>query len=79
MRGGRARGSLRRALARASCRCAGVLKAGAAYLPRDPGYPPDRLLDMVQNYVPVVVLVHGSPAGRLAGLDLPLLGAAEGV
>ncbi|HEY7769895.1 amino acid adenylation domain-containing protein, partial [Longimicrobium sp.] len=51
----------------------GVLKAGGAYLPLDPAYPRERLLDMVQDSAPVVMLTQGSLAGRLAGLDVPLL------
>jgi amino acid adenylation domain-containing protein len=55
----------------------GVLKAGGAYLPLDPAYPRDRLLDMVQDSAPVVMLTQGSLAGRLAGLDVPLLALDE--
>ncbi|HEX9935990.1 MAG TPA: amino acid adenylation domain-containing protein, partial [Longimicrobium sp.] len=55
----------------------GVLKSGGAYLPLDPGYPHERLLDMVQDSAPVVVLTHGAVAERLAGLDLPLLSLDE--
>jgi amino acid adenylation domain-containing protein len=55
----------------------GVLKAGGAYLPLDPGYPRERLLDMVQDSAPVVMLTQGALAGRLAGLDLPLLALDE--
>ncbi|HEV2733291.1 MAG TPA: amino acid adenylation domain-containing protein, partial [Longimicrobiaceae bacterium] len=55
----------------------GVLKSGGAYLPLDPGYPRERLLDMVQDCAPVVMLTQGSLAGRLAGLDLPLLALDE--
>jgi amino acid adenylation domain-containing protein len=55
----------------------GVLKAGGAYLPLDPGYPQERLLDMVQDSAPVVLLTQASLAGRLAGLDLPLLALDE--
>ncbi|HEX8317688.1 amino acid adenylation domain-containing protein [Longimicrobium sp.] len=51
----------------------GVLKAGGAYLPLDPGYPRERLLDMVQDSAPVVMLTQGALAPRLAGLDVPLL------
>jgi amino acid adenylation domain-containing protein len=51
----------------------GVLKSGGAYLPLDPSYPQERLLDMVQDSDPVVVLTHGAVAERLAGLGLPLL------
>ncbi|HLL48505.1 MAG TPA: amino acid adenylation domain-containing protein, partial [Longimicrobiaceae bacterium] len=51
----------------------GVLKSGGAYLPLDPGYPHERLLDMVQDSAPLVLLTHGALAGRLAGLDLPVV------
>ncbi|HEX2190550.1 MAG TPA: condensation domain-containing protein, partial [Longimicrobiaceae bacterium] len=50
----------------------GVLKSGGAYLPLDPGYPQERLLDMVQDSAPVVLLTQGSLTGRLTGLDVPL-------
>ncbi|HEY7769023.1 amino acid adenylation domain-containing protein [Longimicrobium sp.] len=56
----------------------GVLKSGGAYLPLDPAYPRERLLDMVQDSAPVVMLTQGSLAGRLAGLDVPLLSLDEG-
>ena len=56
----------------------GVLKAGGAYLPLDPAYPQERLLDMVQDSDPVALLTHGSLAGRLAGLDVPLVSLDEG-
>ncbi|HEU4751597.1 MAG TPA: AMP-binding protein, partial [Armatimonadota bacterium] len=55
----------------------GVLKSGGAYVPLDPGYPRDRLLDMVEDCAPVALLTHGSLAGRLAGLDLPLVSLDE--
>ncbi|HEX2077184.1 MAG TPA: amino acid adenylation domain-containing protein, partial [Longimicrobium sp.] len=55
----------------------GVLKAGGAYLPLDPGYPRERLLDMVQDSAPVVMLTQEALAGRLAGLDVPLLALDE--
>jgi amino acid adenylation domain-containing protein len=51
----------------------GVLKAGGAYLPLDPGYPHERLLDMVQDSDPVALVTHAPVAGRLAGLGLPLV------
>jgi non-ribosomal peptide synthetase component F len=50
----------------------GVLKAGGAYLPLDPGYPRERLLDMVRDSAPVALLTHGS-RGRLAGVHVPLV------
>jgi amino acid adenylation domain-containing protein/non-ribosomal peptide synthase protein (TIGR01720 family) len=46
----------------------GVLKAGAAYLPLDPGYPPERLAFMVADSGARVLLT-----GR--GIDLPALPA----
>ncbi|HEU4559497.1 MAG TPA: amino acid adenylation domain-containing protein [Longimicrobium sp.] len=55
----------------------GVLKSGGAYLPLDPGYPPERLLDMVRDCAPVVVLTQEALAGRLAGLELPLIALDE--
>ncbi|GAA1621272.1 hypothetical protein GCM10009733_017270 [Nonomuraea maheshkhaliensis] len=36
----------------------GVLKAGAAYLPIDPDYPPDRMAFMLADAVPAVVLTQ---------------------
>jgi non-ribosomal peptide synthetase component F len=44
----------------------GVLKSGGAYLPLDPGYPRERLLDMVRDSAPVVMLTTGF-GGRTAG------------
>jgi amino acid adenylation domain-containing protein len=55
----------------------GVLKAGGAYLPLDPGYPQERLLDMVQDSAPVALLTQEALAGRLTGLDVPLLALDE--
>jgi amino acid adenylation domain-containing protein len=55
----------------------GVLKAGGAYLPLDPGYPRDRLLDMVEDAAPVVMLTQQSFVERLAGLGLPLVALDE--
>jgi amino acid adenylation domain-containing protein len=55
----------------------GVLKSGGSYLPLDPGYPRERLLDMVQDSAPVVMLTQEALAGRLAGLDVPLLALDE--
>ncbi|HEX8319616.1 amino acid adenylation domain-containing protein, partial [Longimicrobium sp.] len=55
----------------------GVLKSGGAYLPLDPAYPRERLLDMVRDSAPVVMLTQGSLAARLAELDVPLLSLDE--
>ncbi|MGZ3145636.1 non-ribosomal peptide synthetase [Lentzea chajnantorensis] len=38
----------------------GILKAGAAYLPLDPGYPRSRVAHMVQDAAAPVVLTHSS-------------------
>ncbi|HST62208.1 MAG TPA: amino acid adenylation domain-containing protein, partial [Longimicrobium sp.] len=51
----------------------GVLKAGGAYLPLDPGYPRERLIDMAEDSAAAVLLTLGSLADRLAGLDLPVV------
>ncbi|MCB5182200.1 amino acid adenylation domain-containing protein [Streptomyces antimicrobicus] len=45
-----------------------VLKAGAAYLPVDPGYPADRIAYMLQDARPGLVVT-------LTGTDLPAVGA----
>ncbi len=39
----------------------GILKAGAAYLPLDPDYPPDRLAYMLQDAAVSVLLTGGQP------------------
>jgi enterobactin synthetase component F len=55
-----------------------ILRAGAAYLPIDPGYPPDRIAAMIESARPTLVLTLGHadpqlPAGvpmlALDGLD----------
>ncbi|PZR90155.1 MAG: non-ribosomal peptide synthetase, partial [Candidatus Nephthysia bennettiae] len=43
----------------------GILKAGAAYLPLDPGYPPERLAFMLQDSESPVLLAHLPTRGRL--------------
>ncbi|MEV0219671.1 amino acid adenylation domain-containing protein [Streptomyces sp. NPDC050704] len=43
----------------------GVLKSGAAYLPLDPAYPPDRLAYIVDDARPVAVLATADTAGVL--------------
>ncbi|MEU8824339.1 amino acid adenylation domain-containing protein [Streptomyces sp. NPDC048636] len=49
----------------------GVLKAGAAYLPVDPGYPDERIAFLVRDARPALVLTTAAEAGRI--------GAATGV
>jgi microcystin synthetase protein McyA len=58
----------------------GILKSGAAYLPLDPGYPPERLAFMLQDSRPLLVLterhlVSSLPAfgGQVLCLDQDLL------
>jgi amino acid adenylation domain-containing protein len=47
----------------------GILKAGAAYVPLDPGYPPAHLAQMLEDSGATIVLTHERVAGRLAGVD----------
>ncbi|MEV5593241.1 amino acid adenylation domain-containing protein [Streptomyces sp. NPDC052496] len=52
-----------------------VMKAGAAYLPLDPGYPAERLTAMLADSAPVLLLTTTELAERLpraAGLDVLL-------
>jgi len=51
----------------------GILKAGAAYVPLDPSYPPARLAWMLQDSGAVVTVAHTATVGRLAGSAVPLL------
>jgi amino acid adenylation domain-containing protein len=43
----------------------GVLKAGGAYMPIDPGYPADRIAYMLKDAAPLVVLATAGTAGAL--------------
>ena len=43
-----------------------VLKAGAAYLPVDPGYPPDRVAYMLTDARPAVVLATSATAPAIS-------------
>jgi amino acid adenylation domain-containing protein len=54
-----------------------AVKIGAAYLPLDPDYPPERLSAMAIDAGAPLVLVDGATAGRLAGRGLRLVNLAE--
>ena len=56
----------------------GVLEAGAAYVPLDPDFPPDRLAFMVEDAgVRVVVTSAGSLSGRLDTSGLTVLDVVD--
>ncbi|KRB04200.1 hybrid non-ribosomal peptide synthetase/type I polyketide synthase [Lysobacter sp. Root690] len=46
----------------------GILKAGGGYVPLDPGYPRERVLQMLEDAAPVAVVSTGGAAARL-GVD----------
>ena len=50
-----------------------INKAGAAYVPLDPAYPPERLAYMLQDSAPAVVLVHGATRVLLGDLSAPVI------
>ncbi|WP_141699581.1 non-ribosomal peptide synthetase, partial [Pseudomonas sp. BIOMIG1BDMA] len=49
----------------------GVLKAGAAYVPLDPNYPPERLAYMIADSTPSAVLTQRPLQDRLPALAIP--------
>jgi amino acid adenylation domain-containing protein len=51
----------------------GILKAGAAYLPLDPEYPPARLAFMIDDAAARVILTQRHLAGRLPETAVPVL------
>ncbi|HEX7814095.1 amino acid adenylation domain-containing protein, partial [Dyella sp.] len=58
----------------------GILKAGAAYLPLDPGNPPDRLAQMLEDARPLALLVDASglhAVETVVAEQLPLLRVDE--
>jgi amino acid adenylation domain-containing protein/non-ribosomal peptide synthase protein (TIGR01720 family) len=50
-----------------------VTKAGAAYVPVDPGYPAERIAYMIADATPALVLTTTAYADRLSGVDAPVL------
>ncbi|RSZ55173.1 amino acid adenylation domain-containing protein, partial [Massilia atriviolacea] len=66
----------------------GILKAGAGYVPLDPGYPVDRLAFMLADCAPAVLLTQqalaavlpapGVPVVVLDGADAPLIAWRDG-
>ncbi|WP_316170924.1 non-ribosomal peptide synthetase [Bradyrhizobium sp. SZCCHNRI1058] len=50
-----------------------VLKAGAAYLPLDPTYPPQRLRETVADARPTLLLCDGASASTLGSVACPVV------
>ncbi|MFD3455113.1 non-ribosomal peptide synthase/polyketide synthase [Streptomyces sp. NPDC058691] len=50
-----------------------VMTAGAAYLPIDPDLPADRVLDMLADAAPRLILTTDALAGSLPDTDVPVL------
>ncbi|WP_050491844.1 non-ribosomal peptide synthetase [Pseudomonas putida] len=50
-----------------------ILKAGAAYVPVDPGYPAERIRHMLADSTPRAVLVHGATRHIAPAAQAPLI------
>ncbi|NWE25092.1 amino acid adenylation domain-containing protein, partial [Pseudomonas gingeri] len=50
-----------------------ILKAGGAYVPLDPAYPSERIAYMLQDSVPVAVLVQGATRELLGDVAVPVI------
>ncbi len=55
-----------------------VLKAGAAFVPLDPAYPPERLRFMLEDSAPVALLTRPELAGLFAGVPVVDVDAGAG-
>ena len=51
----------------------GILKAGAAYVPLDPEYPPQRLASMMTDAQIAVLLTHGGLSEHLPAVPCPIV------
>ena len=55
----------------------GVMKAGAVYLPLDPGTPPDQVRWILEDFEAAAVVAAGGTAALPAGLRVPVLRPGE--
>lgn len=55
----------------------GVIKAGGAYLPVDPAYPPDRVRYMLEDAKPVLVLTQQTLRSQLPPTSSPVIALDE--
>jgi amino acid adenylation domain-containing protein len=56
----------------------GILKAGAAYVPLDPGHPAQRVEQMLADAQPLALLTQQALVARFAGLAIPVLALDAG-
>ncbi len=55
----------------------GVLRSGAAYLPLDPSYPPERLELMIRDSGAHLLVHHAATSGRVGALPVEAIDLAE--